>query len=974
MIYTPYIWPLLISASLMIGLALYAHRFRETPAHRPFKMLMWLGGVIVLLQAAEISVASADLKIWLLNIRFIPFTLFPIAGLWLSLEYTGNRARLPRPVLWLMLLEALFMSGLSLTALQHTLFRYDFHLLTNGPFPVLAWSKGPLYWPHITYALVIYFIAYGLLLKAFWNRALYRRTTLLIVIGVMIPAVIDTLFNLGLTPIPGYNLSPSSYAIAGGLFVWAFWRYRLFNVAPVARNTAMENLDDLLFVFDQRDHLVDFNRAAQRACGLSPTRSIGLPLHALSPVWADLFTRYAQRAPCREEVPVTLGDTTCVYDLTLSAITDAWQRPVGRLFLLHDITARRQIEETLRQRERILQAISAVATALLESDAQSDQWPDLLALLGEATEVSRAYVFENDHTPDARLISHQRAEWTAPGIQSQINNRTLEDPGQIGLFETWLPTLQQHQAVQARTRDLPADTQAFLAEQDIQAVLIVPIFVDQHWWGFLGFDECHAARVWSAAEIDALTTAAEVLGASLQRRRHDVQLQQQQHALATAEERERIGRELHDGLGQVMGYVNVQAQAARLYLEAAQVDQATLALTQLIQVAQDAHADIRDYIVGMRSPTKTTGTDWLTSLQGYLAAFQPQYGLTVALHVPDNLRRDWLRQPFTPDAEAQVMGIIRESLNNIRKYAQVTTARIEVTFDAPYAQIVIADDGPGFTPAPDLVREAGGHFGLTIMRERATAAGGTLRVDTAPGRGTRLIVRIPLRPALSETASGRGLRVVLVDDHPLFLDGLRNMLLARGVQVVGTGRNGQEAIELVNRLRPDILLLDIHMPLIDGLEATRRIRAADHDVKIVVLTVAAEDDVLFEALKAGASGYLLKNLDSLQFYDLLSDAMRGELVLSPGLAARVLIEFARPGIPRLDTRPSAATSLAALTDRQREILELAARGLTYKEIGATLSLSQSTVKYHMGQIIDSLHVNSRRDAVSLALNARKGGS
>jgi PAS domain S-box-containing protein len=973
MIYTPYIWPLLISATLLTGLTIYARRFSDAPARRPFQWMMALGAVIVLLQAAEISAASQELKTWLLNVRFIPFTLFPIVGLLLSLEYTGNRARFPWPLLWLMLLEALVMCVLSLTTLNHMLFRYNFHLIFDGPFPVLAWSRGTAYWLHITYSSLIYIIVYGLLIKAFWNRTLYRRTTVLIVIGIMIPWFVDTLFNMGITPIRGYNLSPSSYVVTGLFFIWAFWRYRLFNVVPVARNTAMENLNDLLFVFDQRDHLVDFNRAAQTICGLSTTRSLGLTPHALPPVWAELYTRYAQRGPCREEVTLQLNGQTVVYDLTLSLITDTFQRKIGRVFLLHDITARRVIEETLHQRERILRAINAVAAVLLTNDTGADNLTSALELLGQATAASRVYVYENALTADNQLIARQRAEWVAPGVESQGANRMLENPAVAALFQQWIAVLREHHIFQALVRDLPADTQTLLAVQDIRALLVVPIFVQDQWWGFIGFDDCRTERVWSAIEIDALTTAAEVLGASLQRTRTDALLRDQQRELASLEERERIGRELHDGLGQVMGYVNVQAQAARLFVESGQTDQTAAALMQLIQVAQDAHADIRGYIVGVRTPDKSSAPDWLSRLENYLLTFEQQYGIAVALHLPADLPRDRLRSPFTPDVEAQALGIVREALNNIRKYAGVKTARLELALDGPYVRLLIIDDGSGFTPASDLAREAGGRFGLTIMRERAAAAGGTLEIESAPGQGTRLTARLPLRPALSEApAVPRGLRVALVDDHPLFLDGLRNMLLAHGVQVVGTGRDGQEAIDLVQRLRPDILLLDIHMPRIDGLEATRRIRAEDARVKIVILTVAAEDEVLFEALKAGASGYLLKSLDSLQFYDLLTDVMRGELALSPGLAVRVLDEFARPTSARSDSRPSSADSLAVLTDRQREILELAARGLTYKEIGATLSLSQSTVKYHMGQIIEQLHVNSRREAVTLALNAKRG--
>jgi DNA-binding NarL/FixJ family response regulator len=241
------------------------------------------------------------------------------------------------------------------------------------------------------------------------------------------------------------------------------------------------------------------------------------------------------------------------------------------------------------------------------------------------------------------------------------------------------------------------------------------------------------------------------------------------------------------------------------------------------------------------------------------------------------------------------------------------------------------------------------------MRERAEAVDGHLEVRSAPGRGTRVIVRLPraLAPAPDEKLV-RGIRMLLVDDHPLYLEGLRSLLASRGIHVVGQAHDGLEAQEMARDLRPDLILMDVHMPHCDGVEATRRIKAELPDVKIVMLTVAADSEVLFDALKSGASGYLLKSLDGRQFFSLLSRVLAGETVLSPSLAARVLAEFARPG-----TRLPAGEGTPALTPRQREVLELVAQGLANKEIAAALTISEATVKYHVSQILERLHLQSR---------------
>jgi DNA-binding NarL/FixJ family response regulator len=211
--------------------------------------------------------------------------------------------------------------------------------------------------------------------------------------------------------------------------------------------------------------------------------------------------------------------------------------------------------------------------------------------------------------------------------------------------------------------------------------------------------------------------------------------------------------------------------------------------------------------------------------------------------------------------------------------------------------------------------------------------------------------------SLSQTqpATGYGARVLLVDDHPLYLEGLRSLLAARGFQVVGTAQDGLQAQSLAHELRPDLILMDLHMPRCDGLEATKRIKEELPDTKIVMLTIAAEGDTLFEALKYGASGYLLKSLEGRQFFTLLANVLDGEIALSPELASMALAEFARSGTEPVSKTDEGVT----LTRRQNEVLELTAQGLSNKEIASKLHLSEATVKYHVSQILERLHLKSR---------------
>lgn len=209
------------------------------------------------------------------------------------------------------------------------------------------------------------------------------------------------------------------------------------------------------------------------------------------------------------------------------------------------------------------------------------------------------------------------------------------------------------------------------------------------------------------------------------------------------------------------------------------------------------------------------------------------------------------------------------------------------------------------------------------------------------------------------------MKTLLVDDHPLFLDGLKNLLTLRGIEVVGTARDGMEALEKARTLHPEIILMDIQMPNLDGLAATRLIKAELPDVKIVMLTMSAQDEDLFEAIKCGACGYLLKTLDVDEFFSLFLGMSRGEVPLSPGLAGRVLEEFAQQAMKSKSIK-SAETKTEELSARQIQVLTLVAQGLTYKEVGAKLCLAERTIKYHIGEIIERLHLENRSQAIQYA--------
>ncbi len=209
------------------------------------------------------------------------------------------------------------------------------------------------------------------------------------------------------------------------------------------------------------------------------------------------------------------------------------------------------------------------------------------------------------------------------------------------------------------------------------------------------------------------------------------------------------------------------------------------------------------------------------------------------------------------------------------------------------------------------------------------------------------------------------IRVLLADDHALFREGLAGILAAQpDFEVVGEAGDGLEALVKARELVPDLVLMDVSMPDCDGLEATRLVKQELPGVTIVMLTVLAEEEKLFEAIKCGAQGYLLKSMRSQEMLALLRGAVRGQAAITPILAGRMLEEFRR--LSRQSPPPPDKS--ATLTHREREVLSLVAEGATDKEIAQALYISLPTVKSHMRNILAKLHVSSRREAASYARN------
>jgi len=350
MTYTPFVWLLVISAFMNGGLAWYTGRYQGVPSVRPFRFMMGCAAAWATFYGVSVSTAYFPLKLFFVNLVYIPALLSSFACLWLALEYTGYGSWLTwKRVGYLMILPLVYIA-LAFTSQYHTLWRYDYHLVWSGSVPVIIATKGVMYWAYIAYMLGLCLSAFIILITSFRSRSLYFRSTVLLILGLLIPVIVGVLYVFHLTPVYGFDWTSSAFIWTGFIYLWAVLGGRLFEVTPLARRTLVEYIDDLIVVLNHDGLIVDYNQAAHKALGLSPAM-IGSPPASLPPPWDLIFQAHSQSEFVRAEVLV--GDFA--YELNITTIRDERGNIPGRIFLFRDSTQRKHSEAQARKLSRAVE-------------------------------------------------------------------------------------------------------------------------------------------------------------------------------------------------------------------------------------------------------------------------------------------------------------------------------------------------------------------------------------------------------------------------------------------------------------------------------------------------------------------------------------------------------------------------------------------------------------------------------------------
>ena len=433
--------------------------------------------------------------------------------------------------------------------------------------------------------------------------------------------------------------------------------------------------------------------------------------------------------------------------------------------------------------------------------------------------------------------------------------------------------------------------------------------------------------------------------------------------LAVVEERNRLAREIHDTLAQSLVAITVQLERAGRTLSrepntaASQIESARELAQQSVEDARrsvwDLHPDRRDY---------GSLPEAIRAEIGKHSGDGVQTSLEVAGEQSESL---------DPRNELAALRIVQEALSNVQNHSNAKSATVQLSYDVSEVHVLVSDDGDGFEPSEveGMPSPTGGGFGLTSMQERARLAGGRLEIHSAQGSGTQVAAWVPYETAPAAiianeestatpgprlTEESGDIRVLLVDDQAMVRRGVRGMIeQSDGMVVVAEAEAGEQAVARVQTTKPDVVLLDMHMPRLDGVETMKQLRELAPETRVILLSVYATDEYILDGLRAGASGYLLKDVGEDQLLRAIRTVHSGGSMLEPVVAKRLIEGLGSQRRPRL-------------TARELEVLQLVASGSRDREIAEKLSLSVRTVRFHLENIYRKLDVGNRTAAVRVA--------
>lgn len=560
--YIPYLWPLIISAFVSFSLGVYAFiRQLHSKCAVSFIMSMLIVTVWSLGNALEMSGIDFFTKLFWANIQYFSYCYSPLALLALCMRFTGYDKWLNnKKFLWLLIMPTIVIV-LVWTDRFHGLIRYNMRLDMSSNFPIISKEYGPVFFVHAIYGHIINITAIILLVRAvIYRKTVYRKQAVILLIGASFIVFPNLLYITGLSPVKQLDLTPVFFGPAGALIAWAIFRYKMFELVPLARATVIETMDAGMMILDRQGRILDINPAFEKIMGISAKQASTRYAEEICHNVPELMTVCIDINTLHAEFNIKNYDGAKIYEALLSPLTDSKGLLLGRLVMVYEITEKKKSQQ-----------------------------------------------------------------------------QYLEQP----------------------------------------------------------------------------------------------------RRLAAANEKESLTRDLHDNLGQILGFINLQAQGIRQELLNEGIVTVSDKLDRLVEVTETAHNEIRAYIKSARS-LSSSDNDFLKSPKNDILHFEERSDIPTEFNTNLNLSDIGLK----PQVQLHLLSIAKEALNNIQKHSGANHVNLSFLYEKEKLFLTIEDNGKGFNIL-NTDDKAGKTFGLSIMRERAAEIGADINIASTPGKGCKISLVLP---------------------------------------------------------------------------------------------------------------------------------------------------------------------------------------------------------------------------------------
>ncbi len=532
----------LIAAVPYAWLGLFAWRKRPAVAVVPFAWTMVGLSVWTFIYSLILFLPVTPIAILLYKIQYLAIVSTPVFFLFFALQYTGKShllTRRTRLLLWAFPFLTLILIGSN--ELHHLMWNIGSISQTNGlKLPSVHYNF--FFWLHASYSYGLTLYASVLIVMELLQKpGGYRIQLGFVILSFLIPWAGSLLYSNKANFLINLNIMPIFFLPTALGLTWAIKHYHLLGILPQEQVTVLKNMKDGIIVVNVDKRILYINPLIEELTGRLETNVIGQPLnHIYKGYGENLLSRLLDQEHAAEMI-IGEGSQARVFEVSVSSVAalNTSKNPLGpdSMITLHDITERKKTENSLSRRETLMSAISLAAEQFLKESIWEHHIPGVLEKIGQAAHVSRVYVFMNYSDEKNTIYTSQCYEWSAPEIAPQINNPNLQHINlQEAGFSRWIKQLSVGKQVYGLLREFPASEQQILASQGILSMALHPIFVENQWWGFVGFDECAQERHWSSTELEALQITASLFGSAETRMRTEQKLIRRQQALSLLQE------------------------------------------------------------------------------------------------------------------------------------------------------------------------------------------------------------------------------------------------------------------------------------------------------------------------------------------------------------------------------------------------------------------------------------------------------